>query len=175
MILGLLSRSEMMSSRTVALAADHRSLQSIQQLKHEYCLANEVDSKWAAKPLALGRTKGERSSNSKTLAVNPLDRIRELGPGRPLNLSPSCCLLSFRAWTIFRDFSSTIPIFETPEEVRDRVVEAFDYMRVDTTDGFGFSLLCDNDTSMTRDTAFPKIRRTNSLRKVLEVTRDHER
>jgi hypothetical protein len=65
--------------------------------------------------------------------------------------------------------------FETPEEVRDRVVEAFDYMRVDTTDGFGFSLLCDNDTSMTRDTAFPKIRRTNSLRKVLEVTRDHER
>jgi hypothetical protein len=63
---------------------------------------------------------------------------------------------------IFRDFSSTIPIFETPEEVRDRVVEAFDYMRVDTTDGFGFSLLCDNDTSMTRDTAFAKIRRTNS-------------
>ena len=48
------------------------------------------------------------------------------------------------------------PIFETPEEVRDRVVEAFDYMRVDTTDGFGFSLLCDNDTSMTRDTAFAK-------------------
>jgi hypothetical protein len=86
-------------------------------------------------------------------------------------------VLSFElpAWTIFRDFSSTIPIFEAPEEVRDRVVEAFDYMRVDTTDGFGFSLLCDNDTSMTRDTAFPKIRRTNSLRKVLEVTRDHER
>jgi hypothetical protein len=155
----------MMSSGTVALAAEHRSLQSIQRLKHEYCLANEVDSKWAAKPLALNRTKGERSSNSKTLAVSPLDRILELGPGRPLNLSPSCCLLSSRAWTIFRDFSSTIPIFETPEEVRDRVAEAFDYMRVehlDTTDGFGFSLLCDNDTSMTRDTAFDKIRRTNS-------------
>jgi hypothetical protein len=152
----------MMSSGTVALAAEHRSLQSIQRLKHEYCLANEVDSKWAAKPLALNRMKGERSSNSKTLAVSPLDRILELGPGRPLNLSPSCCLQSSRAWTIFRDFSSTIPIFETPEEVRDRVVEAFDYMRVDTTDGFGFSLLCDNDTSMTRDTAFAKIRRTNS-------------
>jgi hypothetical protein len=144
----------MMSSGTVALAAEHRWLRSIQRLRHEYCLANEVDSKWAAKPLALGRTKGERSSNSKTLAVSPLDRILELGPGRPLNLSPSCCLLGSRAWTIFRDFSSTIPIFETPEEVRDRVVEAFDYIRVDTTDGFGFSLLCDIDTSMTRDTAF---------------------
>ena len=44
----------------------------------------------------------------------------------------------------------------------DRVVEGFDYMRVDTTDGFGFSLLCDNDASMTRDTAFAKIGRTNS-------------
>lgn len=41
--------------------------------------------------------------------------------------------------------------------MRDRVAEAFDYMRVehlDTTDGFGFSLLCDHDTSMTCDTAF---------------------
>ena len=140
MILGLLSRSEMMSSRTVALAADHRSLQSIQQLKHEYCLANEVDSKWAAKPLALNRTKDERSSNSKTLAVSPLDQSLELALGTAQFES---LVLSFelRAWTIFRDFSSTISIFETPEEVRDRVVEAFDYMRVDTTDGFGFSLL----------------------------------
>lgn len=79
----------MMSFGTVALAAEYRSLQSIQRLKHEYCLANEVDSKWAAKPLALNRTKGERSSDSKDLAVSALDRILELGPGRPLKLSPS--------------------------------------------------------------------------------------
>ena len=152
----------MMSSGTVALAAEHRWLRSLQRLKHEYCLANEVDSKWAAKPLALNRTKGERSSNSKTLAVSPPDRILELGPGRPLNLSPWCCLPSSRAWTLFREFSSTIPIFGTPEAVRDRVVEAFDYIRVDITDGFRFSLLCDNSTSVTRDTAFARIRRTNS-------------
>ena len=31
---------------------------------------------------------------------------------------------------------------ETPEEERDRIVEVFDHMRVDTTDVFGFSLLC---------------------------------
>jgi hypothetical protein len=130
----------MMSSGTVALAAEHRWLRSIQRLRHEYCLANEVDSKWAAKPLALNRTRGERSSNSKTLEVSPLDRILELGPGRPLNLSPSCCLLSSGLGR-FPGFLQYDLHFETPEEVRDRVVEAFDYMRVDTTDGFGFSLL----------------------------------
>src|ERR1700743_2990752 len=113
----------MMYFGTVALAAEHRSLQSIQRLKHESCLPTEVDSKSGAKPLALNRTKGERSSNSKTLAVSPSDRILELGPRRPL---------------------STTPIFETPEELRDRVVEAFDHTRVDTTDGFGFSLLCNS-------------------------------
>jgi hypothetical protein len=62
--------------------------------------------------------------------------------------------------------------------MRDRVVEAFDYMPVghlDAADGFGFSLLCDDDTSMSRDTAFAKIRRIKSQRKVLEVTCDHER
>ena len=72
----------------------------------------------------------------------------------------------------FPGFLQYDPHFETTEEARDRVVEAFDHMRGDTTDGFGFSLLCNNDTSMTRDTAFAKIR-TNSSRKVLEVTRDH--
>ena len=88
--------------------------------------------------------KGERSSNSKTLAVSPLDRILELGPGRPLNLSPSCCLLSSGLGR-FPGFLQYDLHFETPEEVRDRVVEAFDYMRVDNTDGFRFSLLRDND------------------------------
>ena len=70
-------------------------------------------------------------------------------------MSPSCGVLSSRAWTIFRDFQYD-PHFETSEEVRDGVVEAFHYMRVDTTDGFEFSLLCENDTSMTGDTAFAK-------------------
>jgi 5-methyltetrahydropteroyltriglutamate--homocysteine methyltransferase len=52
------------------------------------------------------------------------------------------------------------PRVETPEEVRDRVLEAASYLPVaqlGTTDDCGFSPFCD-DTSTTRDTAFAKIR-----------------
>jgi 5-methyltetrahydropteroyltriglutamate--homocysteine methyltransferase len=52
------------------------------------------------------------------------------------------------------------PRIETPEEVRDRVVEAARYIPVDqlgTTDDCGFSPFSD-DISTTRDTAFEKIR-----------------
>ncbi len=52
------------------------------------------------------------------------------------------------------------PRIETPEEIRDRIVEAAGYIPVDqlgTTDDCGFSPFCD-DTSTTRDTAFAKIR-----------------
>ena len=52
------------------------------------------------------------------------------------------------------------PHVETPEEVRDRVLEAAEYIPVDqlgTTDDCGFSPFCD-DSSTTRDTAFAKIR-----------------
>jgi 5-methyltetrahydropteroyltriglutamate--homocysteine methyltransferase len=52
------------------------------------------------------------------------------------------------------------PRVETPEEVRDRVLEAADYIPPDqlgTTDDCGFSPFCD-DTTTTRDTAFAKIR-----------------
>jgi 5-methyltetrahydropteroyltriglutamate--homocysteine methyltransferase len=52
------------------------------------------------------------------------------------------------------------PRIETPEEVRDRIVEASRYIPVDklgTTDDCGFSPFSD-DTSTTRDTAFAKIR-----------------
>src|SRR3979411_158679 len=52
------------------------------------------------------------------------------------------------------------PHIETPEEVRDRVLEAVEYIPVEqlgTTDDCGFSPFCD-DTSTTRDTAFAKIR-----------------
>jgi 5-methyltetrahydropteroyltriglutamate--homocysteine methyltransferase len=51
------------------------------------------------------------------------------------------------------------PRVETPEEVRDRVLEAARYIPVGqlgTTDDCGFSPFCD-DTSTTRDTAFKKI------------------
>jgi 5-methyltetrahydropteroyltriglutamate--homocysteine methyltransferase len=52
------------------------------------------------------------------------------------------------------------PRIETPEEVRDRILEAAEYIPLDqlgTTDDCGFSPFCD-DTSTTRDTAFEKIR-----------------
>jgi 5-methyltetrahydropteroyltriglutamate--homocysteine methyltransferase len=52
------------------------------------------------------------------------------------------------------------PHVETAEEVRDRVLEAAEYIPVaqlGTTDDCGFSPFCD-DTSTTRDTAFAKIR-----------------
>jgi 5-methyltetrahydropteroyltriglutamate--homocysteine methyltransferase len=52
------------------------------------------------------------------------------------------------------------PRVETPEEVRDRVLEAAQYIPVEqlgTTDDCGYAPFCD-DTSTTRDTAFAKIR-----------------
>jgi len=52
------------------------------------------------------------------------------------------------------------PRVETPQEVRDRVLEAVQYIpveRLGTTDDCGFSPFCD-DTTTTRDTAFEKIR-----------------
>jgi 5-methyltetrahydropteroyltriglutamate--homocysteine methyltransferase len=52
------------------------------------------------------------------------------------------------------------PRVETPEEVRDRVLEAAQYVPVEqlgTTDDCGFSPFCD-DTTTSRDTAFAKIR-----------------
>ena len=54
----------------------------------------------------------------------------------------------------------TVPRVETPEEVRDRVLEASEYIPIDqlgTTDDCGFSPFSD-DTSTSRDTAFAKIR-----------------
>jgi 5-methyltetrahydropteroyltriglutamate--homocysteine methyltransferase len=52
------------------------------------------------------------------------------------------------------------PRIETPEQVRDRVLEAARFIPVEqlgTTDDCGFSPFCD-DTSTTRETAFAKIR-----------------
>jgi 5-methyltetrahydropteroyltriglutamate--homocysteine methyltransferase len=52
------------------------------------------------------------------------------------------------------------PQIETPEEVRDRVLEACEYIPMEhlgTTDDCGFSPFSD-DTSTSRETAFAKIR-----------------
>jgi 5-methyltetrahydropteroyltriglutamate--homocysteine methyltransferase len=61
---------------------------------------------------------------------------------------------------VFVGVVSTIdPRVDTPEEVRDRVLEAAEYIPLDqlgTTDDCGFSPFSD-DTSTTRETAFAKI------------------
>ena len=59
-----------------------------------------------------------------------------------------------------RRHRSDRPKVETPEEVRDRVLEAAEFIPLDqlgTTDDCGFSPFGD-DTSTARDTAFAKIR-----------------
>jgi 5-methyltetrahydropteroyltriglutamate--homocysteine methyltransferase len=68
------------------------------------------------------------------------------------------------------------PRIETPEEVRDRVLEAAEYIPLDklgTTDDCGFSPFSD-DTSTSRDKAFEKIRAhvlgTALAQKILEGT-----
>ncbi len=51
------------------------------------------------------------------------------------------------------------PLIEIPEVVRDRVLEAAEYIplkQLGTTDDCGFAPFCD-DTSTTRETAFAKI------------------
>jgi 5-methyltetrahydropteroyltriglutamate--homocysteine methyltransferase len=62
---------------------------------------------------------------------------------------------------IFVGVIATIdPHIETPEEVRDRVLEAAQYIPLEqlgTTDDCGYSPFCD-DVSTTRETAFAKIR-----------------
>jgi 5-methyltetrahydropteroyltriglutamate--homocysteine methyltransferase len=52
------------------------------------------------------------------------------------------------------------PRVETPEEIRDRILEAAEFIPIEqlgTTDDCGFSPFCD-DTSTSRETAFEKIR-----------------
>ncbi len=52
------------------------------------------------------------------------------------------------------------PRLDTPEEIRDRILEAAEYIplaQLGTTDDCGFSPFCD-DTSTSRETAFAKIR-----------------
>ncbi len=63
-------------------------------------------------------------------------------------------------WVFVGVIAPLDPHIETPEEVRDRVLEASEYIpigQLGTTDDCGFSPFCDG-TSTSRDTAFAKIR-----------------
>src|SRR5579863_4308220 len=71
----------------VALAAEHRSPQGLRRLEHEYALAAELDSAWAAKPLALTRHEGRTILILMDPGGEPLDRILQRNQGQLLDLA----------------------------------------------------------------------------------------
>jgi predicted ATPase/signal transduction histidine kinase len=76
----------------VAPAAERPSPRSLRRLEHEYLLAAELDTAWAAKPLALTRHEGQTVLILKDPGGEPLDRILEArvlerDQGRPLDLT----------------------------------------------------------------------------------------
>lgn len=93
-----------------------------------------------------------------------IDEITKLGDDcdpKLASLSEEASRDTLQRFEATMGVSSTIdPHIETPDEVRDRVLEAAEYIPLEqlgTTDDCGFSPFCD-DTSTTRDTAFAKIR-----------------
>src|SRR5713226_6023998 len=73
----------------IALSAEQPSPQSLRRLEHEYSLAAELDSAWAAKPLALTRHEGRTILVLEDPGGEPLDRILERCQGQPLDLTRS--------------------------------------------------------------------------------------
>jgi PAS domain S-box-containing protein len=71
----------------IALTAQHPSPLSLARLEHEYSLAVELDSAWAAKPLTLARHQGRTILVLKDPGGEPLDLILERDQGRPLDLT----------------------------------------------------------------------------------------
>ncbi|HTB13104.1 MAG TPA: sigma 54-interacting transcriptional regulator [Bryobacteraceae bacterium] len=63
----------------VALAAEHPSPQGLRRLEHEYSLAAELDSAWAAKPLALIRHEGRTILILTDPGGEPLDLVLQRG------------------------------------------------------------------------------------------------
>src|ERR1700722_6685450 len=63
----------------VALASEHPSPQVLRGLEHEYSLAAELDSAWAAKPLALTRHEGRTILILMDPGGNPLDLVLQRG------------------------------------------------------------------------------------------------
>jgi PAS domain S-box-containing protein len=71
----------------IALTAEHPSAQSLRRLEHEYSLAAELDSAWAAKPLELTRHEGRTILVLKDPGGEPLDLVLERDYGPPLDLT----------------------------------------------------------------------------------------
>ena len=71
----------------VAPTAEQPSPQSLRRLEHEYSLAAELESAWAAKPLALTRHEGRTILVLDDPGGEPLDRILERSKEQPLDLA----------------------------------------------------------------------------------------
>src|SRR5271167_1774790 len=71
----------------IAPSAEQPSPQTLRRLEHEYSLAAELDSAWAAKPLALTRHEGRTILVLNDPGGEPLDRILERRQGHPLDLT----------------------------------------------------------------------------------------
>jgi hypothetical protein len=63
----------------VALAGEHPSPQSLRRLEHHCSLAAELDSAWAAKPLALTRHEGRTILILMNPGGKPLDLVLQRG------------------------------------------------------------------------------------------------
>jgi PAS domain S-box-containing protein len=70
----------------LALTAEQPSPASLRRLEHEYSLAAELESTWAARPLALTRHEGRTILILKDPGGEPLDLILERDRGQPLDL-----------------------------------------------------------------------------------------
>jgi PAS domain S-box-containing protein len=85
-----LYRGRQRGSSTPVLAvvlASEQSPQSLRRLEHEYSLAAELKSEWAARPLALTRHEGRTSLVITDSGGEPLDLVLERDQGPPLDLT----------------------------------------------------------------------------------------
>jgi len=71
----------------IAPSAEQPSPQTLRRLEREYSLAAELDSAWAAKPLALTRHEGRTFLILNDPGGEPLDGILERNQGQPLDLT----------------------------------------------------------------------------------------
>src|SRR5580693_5471334 len=71
----------------VAPTAEQPSPQALRRLEHEYSLAAELDSAWAARPLALTRHEGRTILVLKDPGGEPLDGVLERDQVQPLDLT----------------------------------------------------------------------------------------
>src|ERR1700744_2426238 len=69
------------------VADEQPSPQNIRRLEHDYALATELDTAWAARPLALARQQGRAALILEDPGGDPLDRIIARQQGKPLELS----------------------------------------------------------------------------------------